>query len=114
MKKRIARVNQLIKKELSQILLREGEFPKDVLVTITRVETTVNLRESKVFLSVWPEEKRKKFLENLSKKVYFLQQKLNQRLKIKIIPKILFLEEKRMAEAEKIEKILEKLKKEEK
>ncbi len=39
MSKRIPQVNQLIKKELSQIILREIEFPVGVLVTLTRVET---------------------------------------------------------------------------
>jgi len=40
---RIQQVNQLIKEELGQIILREGGFSKNVLVTITRVETTRNL-----------------------------------------------------------------------
>ncbi len=112
MRKRIARVNQLIKKELSQILLREGDFPPEILVTITRIETTTDLRESRVFISVWPEEKGKKILKNLTEKVYFFQQKLNQRLKMKPIPKISFLKERKTAEAGKIELILEQLKKE--
>ena len=39
MSNRIQRVNSLIKDELGKILLREVDFPKDVLVTITGVET---------------------------------------------------------------------------
>ena len=46
MKKRIQRLNQLIKKEVAQLILREIEFPKDVLVTVTRAEVTLDLRES--------------------------------------------------------------------
>ena len=114
MSKRIQQVNQLIKKELSQILLKEIEFPQDVLVTITRIETSPNLIESNVWISVFPEEKSKRMLEILNKNIYFLQQKLNQRLKMRPIPKIKFLEEKKTAEAGKIEEILEELKKEEK
>lgn len=114
MSKRIQQVNQLIKRELSQILLKEIEFPTEVLVTITRVETLPNLTESKVWVSAFPEEKIKRILEILNKNIYILQQKLNQRLKMRPIPKIKFLEEKKTAEAGKIEKILEELKKEEK
>ena len=44
MSQRILKVNQLIKKELSQIILKEAEFPKEVLVTLTRVETLPNLQ----------------------------------------------------------------------
>lgn len=114
MSKRIQRVNQLIKKELSQIILKEIEFPQDVLVTITQVETSANLIDSNVWISVLPEERSKRILEILNKNIYILQQKLNQRLKMRPVPKIKFLEEKRTAEAGKIEEILEKLKKEEK
>ena len=114
MSKRIQRINQLIKKELSQIILREIEFPQGVLVTITRVETSPNLIESNVWISVLPEEKLKIILEILNKNIYFLQQKLNKRLTMRPIPRIKFLEERKTSEASRIEEILEELKKEEK
>lgn len=114
MSNRIQRVNQLIKKELSQILLKEIEFPWDVLVTITRVGTSANLIDSKVWISVFPEEKLEIILEILNKNIYFLQQKLNKRLEIRPVPKIKFLEENKTGEAGRIEDILEKLKKEKK
>lgn len=111
MSKRIQRVNQLIKKEISQIILREIEFPKDILVTVTRVETASNLIESKVYVSVMPEEKTSKVFQILNRQVYELQQKLNQRLQMRPIPRIKFIEEKETKEAGKIEEILERLKK---
>lgn len=110
MSKRIQRVNQLIKKEISQIILREIEFPKDILVTVTRVETASNLIESKVYVSVMPEEKTSKVFQILNRQVYELQQKLNQRLQMRPIPRIKFIEEKETKEAGKIEEILEKIK----
>jgi len=99
---------------LGQIILKEIDFPKDVLVTITRVETMSNLKESKVFISIFPENKREEILNFINRKIYFLQQKINQRLKMKPLPKLFFLLEKKTAEAGEIEKILEKLKKDEK
>lgn len=112
--KRTQRVNQLIKRELSQLLLREIEFPPNVLLTITRVETSANLKESNVWVSVIPEERLEKTLETLSRSIYILQQRLNKRLKMRPIPKIKFLEEKETSRAGRVEKILEELKKEEK
>lgn len=114
MSKRIPRVNQLIKKELGQIILKEIDFPKDVLVTITRVETLQDLKESKIFISVFPENKTNEIIELLTRKIYFLQQKINQRLKMKFLPRLKFFLEEKTTEAGKIEEILEKLKKEEK
>lgn len=114
MSKRIQRVNQLMRREVSQLLLREFEFPKDILVTVTRTETTPDLKESKIFISVMPEEEIEKIIQILNKKIYFLQQKINKRLKMKLLPKLKFLPEKMTVEAGRIEEILEKLKKEEK
>jgi len=112
MKKRIPSVNELIKREIGQLLLREIEFPVDLLVTVTRVETSPDLRESRVFISVIPEKKEEEIIIFLTKKIYFLQQKINKRLRMKPIPKITFLTEEKTKEAARIEEILEDLKKE--
>ena len=103
------RVNQLIKKELSKILLQEIDFPRGILATMTRVETSVDIRESKVYISVFPEKDAAKILEILNKSIYQLQQKLNKRLKMRPMPRIRFAEEKATAEAGRIEELLEKI-----
>ncbi len=114
MSSRLPSVNQLIKKELSQIVLREVEFSSGVLVTLTRVETSPNLNESRIYVSCIPEKGQERALNALNSRVWHLQQLLNKRLKMRPIPKIIFLKEKETVEAGKIEKILAKLKKEEK
>ena len=111
MSKRIDQVNQLIQEELSQIILKEIEFPKNVLVTLTRVETTPNLIESKVFISVMPEDKMDEVFRILNERIYEIQQMLNKRLKMRPVPRIEFWKEKKTSEAGRIEEILEKLKK---
>lgn len=110
MSKRIQQVNALIKRELGQILLKEVEFSPDILVTVTRVETSPNLIESNIWVSVLPEKGLKRSLEILNKNIYILQQKLNQRLRMRPIPRIKFLEERKTKEAGQVEEILEKLK----
>ena len=112
MKEKILKINQLIKKELSQIILCEVEFPPNILVTLTRVETTTNLNEAKVYISSLPETKEEEVLKILNYQIWHLQQLLNKRLRIRPIPKIIFLEEKETVKAGKIETILNKLKKE--
>lgn len=112
--KRIRRVNSLIRREISRIFLKELEFPQDVFVTITRVEAIPNLQECQVFVSVLPENKFKEVSAILNKKIYSLQQKLNQKLKMRPIPKIRFSEEKLTVQAAQVEEVLELLKKAEK
>lgn len=114
MTQRIYRINQLLKEKLGKILLKEGNFPKDCLVTITRVETSVDLREAKIWFSVLPENKTKEIARILNKRIYDIQQKINKTLNMRPVPKIRFLREKKTKEAARIEKLLEKIKKLEK
>lgn len=107
---RIQKINSLIKKELSQIILKEIDFPQDSLVTLTRVETTQDLREANVWISTMPEKNSKRALKVLNKNIYILQQRLGKRLRMKPVPRIKFLEEKKTVEAGRIEEILEELK----
>lgn len=112
--KRIQRVNQLIKKEISQIILREIDFLPHLLVTVTKVETSDDLQDSNVFVSVLPEESRRKTIDFLSRRIGFLQGKINQALRMRPLPRLRFLEEKETSEAGRIEELLEQLKKQEK
>jgi ribosome-binding factor A len=114
MSKRIQRLNELIKEELGKILLREGNFPKGVLVTITRVETSANLSEANVWISVLPEDQTEKITAILNKMIYHLQQKINKTIRIKFVPKIRFLIETKTKEAARIEEILSRIEKENK
>jgi len=111
MSKRIQRVNQLIKKELGKILLREGDFLKEILVTLTRVETSIDLREARVWVSVLPENQTAKVIQILNRKIYDFQQKINKTLEMRPVPKIKFLIETKSKEAARIEELLEKIKK---
>lgn len=114
MKSRIQKINSLIKKELAQIILKELEIEKDNLITLTRVETSADVTLAKIFISVWPQKNFKKILEILEKNIFVLQKKLDKKLVMKNVPKIVFIEEKKVAEAGRIEELLEGLKKEKK
>jgi len=113
MTKRIERVDELLRKEIGGILLKDIEFPDGVLVTITRVVTSSNIIEAKVYVSVFPDNKTVNVFNILEKLIYGIQQKINRRLRMRPIPKIKFVREDRTKEAAKIEGILEGLKEEE-
>ncbi len=110
---RILRVNSLIRDELSRIMLRELSLESGVLVTITEVISSPDLRECKVFLSILPEEKKEQTLLMVQRKIYYLQQKLNARLRMRPIPKIEFVYDKKAEQAARVEAILDRLKKKE-
>jgi len=111
---RVKKVDELIKRELGKIILKELDFPKNILVTLTEVETSKDLRDCKVFVSVLPERESNNVFRTLEKEIYNLQQILNQRLEMRPVPKIRFFEEKGLKEVQRVEKILSEIEENEK
>ena len=56
--KRLERVNQLIKEEISMLLQRELKDPRLGFVTVTEVDTTTDLSTAKVYVSVLGHEEQ--------------------------------------------------------
>lgn len=114
MSNRIEKVNSLLEHEIGRILLRDFAFSPEILVTLTHVDTTANLIDAKVYISVFPEEKSAGILNALQKSVYDVQCKINRTLRMRPIPKIKFVKDKDIAKAGRVEELLSGLKKEEK
>ena len=91
MSKRIEQINELLKRELSQIILREFVSPENTLITIIDVETAANFQSAKIYISVIPETNAENVMKDLNQEIYSIQQTLNKRLKIRPVPKIIFL-----------------------
>jgi len=113
MKERILKINSLIKKELGKILLREIDFPTGSLVTVTRVDTSPNLIQTKVYISTIPEESSQEVFDVLENNIYSIQQKLNKKINMRPMPRIFFVKEKATSEAGRVEELLEEIKKDE-
>ena len=110
MSNRIEKVNSLLEHEISKILLRDFAFSPEILVTLTRVDTSANLIEAKVYISVFPEEKSAGILNVLQKSVYDVQHKINRILRQRPIPKIKFVKDNVLNKAGRIEELLVKIK----
>ncbi len=110
MANRIEKINSLLEHEIGKILLRDFAFSPEILVTLTRVDTTANLIETKVYISVYPEEKSAGILNALQKSVYDVQHKINRTLRQRPIPKIRFVKDEVISRAGKIEELLAKVK----
>ena len=106
MSNRIEKVNSLLEHEIGKILLRDFAFSPEILVTLTRVNTTANMIEAKSYISVFPEAKSAGIINALNKSVYDIQYKINRTLKMRPIPKIRFVQETEISKAAKIEELL--------
>lgn len=105
---KIAKINELIKQELGQIILREEEFGFGVLVTILGVDTTEDQKEAAIIFSVWPDSQQDAVTKKLNSHIWHLQQMLNKRLKIHPVPKIRFKLSTDEAASQQIETLIRK------
>ena len=88
---RINRINEEIQKELSA-LLRTVKDPRvqDTMISITRVETTPDLRYTKVYVSFLQEEKVKDAMAGLKSAAGYLRRQLGSNLKLRYSPEIVW------------------------
>jgi len=112
--KRINQLNSLLQQKLGEIFLTEFNFPPPALVSIIRVETTGDIRHAKVFLSVIPDEYGAGALALIKKRLPFLQHELMKTLVLQRIPTLHFVIDLREKKAQKIEALLDKVRREEK
>ena len=111
MTRRIKRINELLKEEISQLLIKEIDLTDCDLVTVTKAEATANLQQAKIKITVMPTNKSKSVMETLQKNIFHLQQILNKKLNMRPVPKIIFEIDKGQIKAQKVEELLTKIKK---
>ena len=88
---RIIAINEEIQKELSA-LLRTVKDPRvqNVMISITRVETTPDLRYTKVYVSFLQEDKAKDAMAGLKSAAGFLRRQLGHNLQLRYSPEIVW------------------------
>ena len=88
---RIGRINAEIQQELSS-LLRTVKDPRvqDVMISITRVETTPDLRYTKVYVSFLQEDKAAEAMKGLKSAAGFLRRQLGTNLRLRYAPEIVW------------------------
>lgn len=89
MKHRLLRVNELLKRELSALLVREMNF-EHLLVTVNQVDVTPDLKSAHVYISVLGSEGRNEVLPQLEANRAALQATLSRHLTLKYTPHLLF------------------------
>jgi ribosome-binding factor A len=108
--KRLDRVNQLIKEEVSTLLQRELKDPRLGFVSVTEVETSKDLRTAKVFVSVLGDEAQwAASLQALASARGFVRNWLRQHLDLRVTPELQFRPDRSMEHAARIQALLKQL-----
>lgn len=106
--RRTERVNELIKRELRMIIVKEIDVGSSI-VTFTRVEISEDINYADIYFSTIPDESARGVLEELNQNIFDIQQRLNKRLRIRPVPKIRFHIDEGEHEARKIDEVLKRI-----
>ncbi len=107
MSKRIARFNEQLKRELSELIRTEVRDPRVGVVTITGVDTAGDLGSAKVYVRVLGGgEELTSTLEGLTAAAPFLRTTLGRLLRVRRIPELRFREDRSYEHARRIEEVL--------
>ena len=108
--KRIDRINEEIQKELAS-LLRTVKDPRvqDTMISITRVETTPDLRYTKVYVSFLQEDRAKDALAGLKSAAGYLRRELGRNLQLRYAPQIVWEQDDSIVYGAKMLKLINSL-----
>jgi ribosome-binding factor A len=111
--KRLDRVNQLLKEEISTLLQRELKDPRLGFVTVTDVVASKDLRVAKVFVSVLGDEAQwRASLAALVGARGFVRNWLREHLDLRVVPALDFRPDHSMEHAARIQAVLRELEQE--
>ncbi|AWN17593.1 30S ribosome-binding factor RbfA [Salinisphaera sp. LB1] len=104
------RVREELKRELGVLIATQVKDPRVTFVTITDVEVSPDLKYAKVFVSNFdvtaPAEKSAEAIAGLRAARGFLKKHLGQRLRLRVMPDLRFIEDATEREAQRLDQII--------
>lgn len=110
--RRVARVAELIRREVSQMLTRgiKDDRVGIGMVSVTNVVVSGDLQHAKIYVSVYgTEEAKAATMEGLGSATSFVRRELGQRLQLRRTPEVLFIEDRGLEQGDQVLNLLSKL-----
>lgn len=106
---RIIKINEEIRKELSEIVRSEIKDPRvsGAMVSVMDVETTNDLKFAKVFISVLQEDKKEEAIARLNAAGGFLRKEIARRINLRNTPQLIFKLDETIAYGMKMSKMID-------
>ena len=110
--RRVDRIEEQLRIELSEILERQVQDPRVRLVTVTHVKVSPDLRHARVYVSsLGGQDERKKILQGLKSAASYARRSLGQRLHhLRRIPELTFDYDDTLEKEMRIEQLLDQIK----
>ena len=107
---RVEKVQELMKQEVSQIILRELKDPRIGFVTVTQVELTGDLSSAKIYVSLLGSEQQiKDGWSGLQSSLGFIRREIGKRIRLRCTPEIAFCLDKSLDYSAHIQELLIKI-----
>ena len=110
---RIQRVNEILKREIADLIEKLGLNEGGSLVSITKVRTATNLKDALVFISVLggvnKEEKGNHAISELSRHRAEIQRKIAKDIVLKYTPVLHFQLDKNIAEGDRVLALIQEM-----
>lgn len=107
--RRLLKISSLLQAELGKIISRELELPRNVLLTISRVEVPADYSQARVGLSVMPFPRAAQVMKLVNETRAEWQRLINQRLRIYRVPKLVFYLDDTAEQVDSLNRLLDKL-----
>jgi ribosome-binding factor A len=101
---RLDRIADLIQKELAQIIQRELNDPRVGMLTISQVKV---LAHAKVSVTVFQEAQVTETIATLNRAAGFLRGALAKRVKIRVMPALVFIYDDSFIKADRLTKLID-------
>ena len=111
MPRRIDRVNELLRSEISHLITREIKDPRVAgVISITEVIASSDLRSARVYVSVMGRvEQRQEALHGIRSAASFLRRELRNRVNLRHTPHLTFLLDDSIEEGERVLRLMDGL-----
>ena len=111
MSRRIDRINELLRTEISFVLSRHIKDPRlSGVISVTQVNTTSDLRNARVLLSVMGDADAKKAaMDGIQSAATFLRRELRDRVALRYTPFLTFVLDDTLEEADHLLQIMDRL-----
>lgn len=103
------KISSLLKRLAAEFFLKNMGNP-GILASVTKTEISADLRQGKIFFSVLPENEERKILKQLFALKKDFRRHISRGLKIKFVPRVVFLIDDSVKKQRKIDEVLGALK----
>ena len=111
MTRRAERVSNMIRHEISELLLEQANDPRlGGFISVTRVSTSPDLKQAKVYVSVLADKTKKQdILQGFKSAAGFFRKELAGRLTLRYVPELSFQIDDSIEQGAKILKLIEQV-----